>query len=92
MNIEKIIQKGATVVDVRSKMEFMIRKASGTINIPLNKIPERLEEFRNMEQPIVLCCQSGNRSGQACQYLKDQGISCYNGGSWMDVNAILKQK
>ena len=85
-NIEKLIKSGkATIVDVRSPSEFMGGHVAGSINIPLQEIPKRLAEFKKMEN-IVLCCASGNRSGQAHAYLKQNGITCENGGSWMDVN------
>jgi rhodanese-related sulfurtransferase len=57
----------------------------GSINIPLQEVPKRLAEFKKMEH-ILLCCASGNRSGQATQFLKQNGIVCENAGSWMDVN------
>ena len=75
-----------TIVDVRTPSEFMGGHAAGSINIPLQEIQTRIEEIANMVQPIVLCCASGNRSGQATVYLKSLGIDCENGGSWMDVN------
>jgi phage shock protein E len=85
-NIEKLIKSGkATIVDVRSSSEFMGGHVAGSINIPLQEIPKRLAEFKKMEN-IVLCCASGNRSGQADMYLKQNGITCENGGSWIDVN------
>jgi rhodanese-related sulfurtransferase len=59
---------------------------AGSINIPLQEIVARLDELKSMKQPIILCCASGNRSGQAEMYLRKQGIECENGGSWMDVN------
>ena len=31
-------------------------------------------------------CASGNRSGQATRFLKEHGVDCSNGGSWLDVN------
>ncbi|HNQ00490.1 MAG TPA: rhodanese-like domain-containing protein, partial [Bacteroidia bacterium] len=52
----------ATVVDVRSRMEFMGGNAAGSINFPMDEIEERMEELRNMRN-LVLCCASGNRSG-----------------------------
>ena len=55
-------------------------------NIPLNEIPERIEELKKMNH-LILCCASGGRSGQAARYLQQNGITCENGGSWMDVNA-----
>lgn len=74
-----------TVVDVRTRAEFMGGNVAGSINIPLNEIQARLDEIKNLKQPIVLCCASGNRSGQATAFLKNNGIDCENGGSWYDV-------
>ena len=89
MTLEKMIEEGSgTIVDVRSHVEYMSENASGTINIPLNELPERLVEFRNMAQPLILCCASGNRSGQACRFLQSHDIVCHNAGSWLDVNYI----
>jgi len=42
-----------------------------------------------MPQPIILCRASGNRSGQASAYLRQFGIDCENGGSWLNVNALV---
>lgn len=50
---EKFIQAlktgEATVVDVRTPMEFMGGHATGSINIPLYEIEERIEELRKMK-------------------------------------------
>ncbi|HTL80408.1 MAG TPA: rhodanese-like domain-containing protein [Bacteroidia bacterium] len=87
MNIEKIIkEKNATIVDVRTREEFSGGNVAGSVNIPLNEIPQRMEELKNLGSPLVLCCASGNRSGQAHRYLSQHGVECYNGGSWLDVN------
>jgi phage shock protein E len=77
------------VIDVRTPAEFMGGNVAGSINIPLQEIQQRVDEIKTMQQPIVLCCASGGRSGQATQYLKSLGIDCENGGSWMDVNYKL---
>jgi phage shock protein E len=74
-----------TIVDVRSQAEFMSGHVQGSINIPLQEIPARLDEVKALPQPLLLCCASGNRSGQATAYLSAQGLQCENGGSWMDV-------
>ncbi len=84
--IEEIIKSGkATIVDVRTRAEFMGGHVKDSINIPLQELPTRLEELKKMEN-IVLCCASGNRSGQASIYLKQHGVKCENAGSWLDVN------
>ena len=87
MTLENIIkEKKGTIVDVRSHEEFMGGHVAGSINIPLQTIPERVEELKGLHSPLILCCASGNRSGQAQHYLSQQGLDCYNGGSWLDVN------
>jgi rhodanese-related sulfurtransferase len=43
-------------------------------------------QVEQVQQPIILCCASGNRSGQATQYSKQLGINCENSGSWIAVN------
>jgi phage shock protein E len=48
-------------------------------------------DFEEMDGPIILCCLSGGRSGQATGFLQAQGIECYNGGGWMDVTYALNQ-
>jgi phage shock protein E len=87
MNVEEIIQeKKGTIVDVRTPEEFRGGHVAGAINIPLNEVPHRVEDLKALTAPVVLCCASGNRSGQAHHYLQQHGLECYNGGSWLDVN------
>jgi phage shock protein E len=86
-SIEELIKAGeASIVDVRSPGEFMGGHVSGSINIPLQEVPHRVDELKAMKN-LVLCCASGNRSGQATAFLRSHGINCENGGSWLDVNA-----
>lgn len=75
-----------TIIDVRTPAEFNLGHVQGSTNIPLNEIPSRINEVKALPQPIVLCCASGMRSGQATQFLLQHGISCNNGGSWLSLN------
>lgn len=75
-----------TIIDVRTPGEFMGGNVAGSINIPLQEIQKRTDEIKVMQQPIVFCCASGMRSGQATAYFKSIGLDCENGGSWLDVN------
>jgi phage shock protein E len=81
--------KDFTVIDVRTRSEYSGGHVAGSINIPLQEVVDRAEEIKAMQQPIIFCCASGNRSGQATAYFKAQGLNCENGGSWMDVNFKL---
>lgn len=77
-----------TIIDVRTPGEFMGGNVAGSVNIPLQELQSRTEEIKNMKQPIILCCASGMRSGQATAYLRSVGVDCENGGSWLDVNGF----
>jgi rhodanese-related sulfurtransferase len=81
MNKNKI-----TIIDVRTHGEFVGGNIAGSINIPLQQIEQHLDEIKSLQQPIILCCASGNRSGQATAFLQRCGVECENGGSWLDVN------
>ena len=83
MNIQELINDPATtIVDVRTEIEFEEGNVLGSINIPLHNIIEKVEALKAM-QPLVLCCLSGVRSGQAMAFLQAQGCdNVHNGGGW----------
>ena len=84
--MENVNLKEATIIDVREPGEFSMGCVEGSTNIPLGQVPEKVEEFKEMKKPLVLCCASGNRSGQAVQFLAANGVEdIYNGGGWSDV-------
>lgn len=82
----KNILDNATIVDVRTPEEYAGDHYPNAINIPLNEVPERIEEFKQLKQPIVAYCRSGNRSGMAVSILKQSGLTeVYNGGGLTDL-------
>ena len=83
---ELINNPNTTIVDVRTESEFFGGHVEGSINIPLDTVPNRVEDFKNMSKPLVICCLSGGRSGQAVAFLQQNGIEdVHNGGGWSDV-------
>jgi rhodanese-related sulfurtransferase len=89
--IELIREKKGTLVDVRTRGEFIGGHVAGSFNIPIQELTTRLDELKVMKQPLILYCASGGRSAQAAQYLKQLGYECLNAGSWMEVNFIQNQ-
>ncbi|MFA6246155.1 MAG: rhodanese-like domain-containing protein [Mucilaginibacter sp.] len=80
-----IIKEGAFIVDVRTPGEFGSGHAKGSVNIPLDQLPLHLSKFKDHKN-IIVCCQSGGRSGQAKVILEKNGIAnVINGGSWNNV-------
>jgi len=84
--VKNMLENGAVVIDVRTPEEFQGGHVAGAKNIPLQTIQSKVNDIKKLKKPIVLCCASGNRSGQAASFLKTQGVECENGGSWMQVN------
>lgn len=93
MNLSELIRNSKTsIVDVRTTEEFTNSRVEGSVNIPLNLVPENIDTLKKM-QPLVLCCAAGVRSGQATEFLKFNGLNqVYNGGSWQDVENMLNRQ
>lgn len=84
------VSKDAFLVDVRTPGEFASGTVPGAVNIPLDTLPTQLAKF-NGKKTIVVFCRSGNRSAQAKNILVQNGFkNVINGGTWKDVNAIVK--
>nr|WP_245345185.1 rhodanese-like domain-containing protein [Flavobacterium sp. CG_23.5] len=89
--MEKILKEGAFLVDVRTPAEFAEGHVKGSINIPLDQVPNQLAKFKGKEQ-IIVFCRSGNRSGQAKMILEQNGFkNVTNGGTWQDVNEAISK-
>lgn len=85
-NVREALRKGGVVIDVRTAQEFDNGHVPGAINIPVDRLDINVERIRSMNRPVVTCCSSGARSGDAVQFLKSKGIrEVYNGGSWESV-------
>lgn len=81
----ELLQAGAPVIDVRSRQEYKAGHVKGAQNIPLPELSKHLNKLKKNKQPLILCCASGARSGQAQRMLKREGIDCVNGGSWRSL-------
>ena len=93
MDISNLIKENkGTIIDVRTPQEYRGGQAAGSINIPLQEIVQRFDEIQKMAKPLIVCCASGARSGSAQQFLSQQGLECYNAGSWLDVNYLQAEK
>lgn len=80
------------MLDVRTQDEYTQGHISGSKNIPLGLIDARISDIQDRKSsPIILVCQSGNRSMQAARSLKKHGfekIFNLSGGmhSWQQAN------
>ena len=87
-NIQKIIEKGALIVDVRTVEEYNDGHIEGSLNIPLNKIGEAMGWLQK-DVPTVVVCASGARSEVAVEAMKANGYEkVYNGGGWDSLGDV----
>ena len=81
----------ATLIDVRTPEEYASEHFPNAINIPLDQVAQRINEFKEMPKPIIAYCRSGNRSGIAVSILKQNGIAdAVNGGGFEDLKQNMK--
>lgn len=95
--LQLINHKNAVVLDVREDDEYKAGHVLNSMLIPLGKLKERVGELEQYkDQPVVVVCRSGNRSGTACVMLGKQGFAqAYNlaGGvmAWQKANLPLQK-
>lgn len=65
------------LVDVREDEEVQAGKIPGVKHIKMMEIPANLDYF-DREKEYIFICRSGNRSGNVCYYLQDQGYKVRN--------------
>ena len=78
VSVEELKQardRGEAIVllDVREPREWAISDLPDSIKIPLGSLPESLDKL-SKEDDIVVYCRTGGRSGNAVQFLMQQGF------------------
>jgi phage shock protein E len=85
---KKLIEAGATVVDVRSPEEFDGGHLPQATNIPIEQFPDRLAEVSggDKSKPVVVYCGKGGRASKAKAQLEAAGYTTVvNGGGYEDL-------
>lgn len=68
-------QKGALVLDLREAAEYERGHVLGSRNVPLDQLEARAGDFEKYKtKPVLVVCESGNRSGRAVGLLRKQGF------------------
>lgn len=65
---------GAFLLDVRTQEEWNQGHIDGAVLIPLDTLASRVNEIP-ADQDVLIICRSGNRSGQARDLLRAQGLA-----------------
>ena len=72
-NARILLSQGAQLVDVRQPHEYQNNALPGSVNIPLPVIQQALRRL-DLETPVLLYCNTGQRSGTAKQLLEACGF------------------
>ncbi len=67
-------KRDLVVLDVRTPQEYQIARIEGSILIPLQELPDRLNELDTASM-IVAQCHGGVRSAQAVHFLRQHGFA-----------------
>ena len=76
MDAVRLMNQGALLVDVRSREEFEGGHVLDARHLPQEEVAgagESLKKYR--DKPVIVCCESGMRSGAAARVLKGQGFA-----------------
>ncbi|ASU77057.1 rhodanese-like domain-containing protein [Actinopolyspora erythraea] len=65
------------LLDVREHEEWSAGHAPDAVHIPMNEIPQRLDEIPEVDQLYVIC-RSGGRSSKVAAYLNASGWDAVN--------------
>jgi rhodanese-related sulfurtransferase len=88
-DVKAMLARGAQIVDVRTKAEFKSQAHPRAINIPLDQLGARAKEL-DRAKPVLVCCESGSRSGFGVSVLKRAGFAeVANLGPWRRIHSLL---
>jgi len=69
--------RGVLLVDVREQAEYAQGHVPGTVNIPMEHLPARLDEL-DRHSPVHVICASGRRSAAMAEFLTGAGFDALN--------------
>ena len=92
-----INREDALVVDVRDPGEYGAGHILGARNVPVARLGESGDLGKRKERPLILYCDSGDRSGKAAAALKKQGftrvVNLSGGiGAWQQAGLPVERK
>jgi len=83
--IQDFKKRDAVILDVRTKKEWDAGHIDGAKHIPLQEVLAKVSTIKEWNKPVITCCLSGGRSGQAAAILTKNDIEAVNGGGWKSL-------
>ena len=67
--------KNQFLLDVRTLEEFSQSHMKDSMNIPMDEVPNRLEEISKIKEEILIICRSGARAHAVQDFLTQNDIT-----------------
>ena len=88
LKLKKMLDNNeVTLLDVREPYEVEICNVKGSLFIPMNEIPQKVNQL-DREKEYAVICHSGVRSLHVANFLNSQGIRALNVTGGIDMWAI----
>lgn len=71
----ELVGQGWVLLDVRTPEEYRQGHPEPARNIPVQELPQRVQEVGPPETKVVVYCQAGGRSAMAMQILRAHGFT-----------------
>lgn len=89
--LKKALKKGALIIDVRTATEYDSGHIPDAFHIPVDRMKANAQRLKEANLPIIVCCNTGDRSSTALQILKAKGLkNVFNGGNWENLLKLIK--
>ena len=73
--IQMVNQQKGLFLDIREASEFTKEHIAESMNMPLSTLAEEVSKLKDLSQPIILVCASGQRTSSAAKQLRSKGFS-----------------
>lgn len=90
-DVDKLIEKGEFILDVRNEIELNSGVIEGSYNIPLSELRERISEIPK-DKTINIHCKTGLRSYLAYRILVQNGFKCTNIDGGYDLYSYIDRE
>ncbi len=89
LDIPKLIERGAVLLDVRTLEEFVGYHLPDAVNIPFENLDQQLDVIRSWRRPVVVYSADDQRGRRALIKLHNHGIAAFDAGSLEELRLNL---
>lgn len=76
-NVKAHLDNGEPVklVDIREPWEYAAARIPGSVHIPMNDVPQRVEAELSQDEHVIVVCHHGVRSARVTSWLRERGFA-----------------